>query len=174
MSSLVYYSHSIHQCQQPKAQKWEFCLRKMQIIFIELFSQEGDEFLFFGTCQCSPYSKAFWFFLGRSPFLTCFKMGNSCICLIMFPTLSYIPKFYFVYFPFKLIFSQQHARYDQLLKTSHDFNILDSRGFVGVTVCARYFGRMRRWGFFSGLYQFTLETNDIAVAILRPGKYWEQ
>ncbi|CAM8991944.1 unnamed protein product [Rhodiola kirilowii] len=34
--------------------------------------------------------------------------------------------------------------YDQLLKTSHVFNILDSRGFVGVTERARYFGRMRR------------------------------
>ncbi|PON58809.1 Glycine-tRNA ligase [Parasponia andersonii] len=33
--------------------------------------------------------------------------------------------------------------YDQLLKTSHTFNILDSRGFVGVTERARYFGRMR-------------------------------
>ncbi|KAK4592657.1 hypothetical protein RGQ29_016976 [Quercus rubra] len=33
--------------------------------------------------------------------------------------------------------------YDQLLKTSHEFNILDSRGFVGVTECARYFGRIR-------------------------------
>ncbi|XP_020113136.1 glycine--tRNA ligase, chloroplastic/mitochondrial 2-like isoform X3 [Ananas comosus] len=33
--------------------------------------------------------------------------------------------------------------YDQLLKASHAFNILDSRGFVGVTERARYFGRMR-------------------------------
>ncbi|EPS68500.1 hypothetical protein M569_06268, partial [Genlisea aurea] len=33
--------------------------------------------------------------------------------------------------------------YDQLLKTSHTFNILDSRGFVGVTERARYFSRMR-------------------------------
>lgn len=33
--------------------------------------------------------------------------------------------------------------YDQLLKTSHAFNVLDSRGFVGVTERARYFGRMR-------------------------------
>ncbi|XP_031501765.1 glycine--tRNA ligase, chloroplastic/mitochondrial 2 isoform X2 [Nymphaea colorata] len=33
--------------------------------------------------------------------------------------------------------------YDQLLKTSHSFNILDARGFVGVTERARYFGRMR-------------------------------
>ncbi|XVE76845.1 hypothetical protein DITRI_Ditri13aG0012800 [Diplodiscus trichospermus] len=33
--------------------------------------------------------------------------------------------------------------YNQLLKTSHAFNILDSRGFVGVTERARYFGRMR-------------------------------
>ncbi|KAJ0968595.1 hypothetical protein J5N97_025512 [Dioscorea zingiberensis] len=33
--------------------------------------------------------------------------------------------------------------YDQLLKTSHAFNILDSRGFIGVTERARYFGRMR-------------------------------
>ncbi|KAI3434209.1 Glycine--tRNA ligase [Psidium guajava] len=33
--------------------------------------------------------------------------------------------------------------YDQLLKMSHAFNILDSRGFVGVTERARYFGRMR-------------------------------
>lgn len=37
-----------------------------------------------------------------------------------------------------------NVRYDQLLKTSHAFNILDSRGFVGVTERARYFGRMRR------------------------------
>lgn len=37
-----------------------------------------------------------------------------------------------------------HARYDQLLKMSHAFNVLDSRGFVGVTERARYFGRMRR------------------------------
>lgn len=44
----------------------------------------------------------------------------------------------------KLMFAEQ-ARYDQLLKTSHAFNILDSRGFVGVTERARYFGRMRRW-----------------------------
>ncbi|KAL6125889.1 hypothetical protein ACLB2K_073940 [Fragaria x ananassa] len=36
-------------------------------------------------------------------------------------------------------------QYDQLLKTSHAFNILDSRGFVGVTERARYFGRMRRY-----------------------------
>ncbi|CAI9101241.1 OLC1v1038518C1 [Oldenlandia corymbosa var. corymbosa] len=33
--------------------------------------------------------------------------------------------------------------YDQVLKTSHAFNIMDSRGFVGVTERARYFGRMR-------------------------------
>ncbi|KAL8109456.1 hypothetical protein AgCh_025522 [Apium graveolens] len=33
--------------------------------------------------------------------------------------------------------------YDQLLKTSHAFNTLDSRGSVGVTERARYFGRMR-------------------------------
>ncbi|KAG9452154.1 hypothetical protein H6P81_005058 [Aristolochia fimbriata] len=33
--------------------------------------------------------------------------------------------------------------YDQLLKTSHAFNILDSRGFIGVTERARYFARMR-------------------------------
>ncbi|XP_050235987.1 glycine--tRNA ligase, chloroplastic/mitochondrial 2 isoform X1 [Mercurialis annua] len=33
--------------------------------------------------------------------------------------------------------------YDQLLKTSHAFNILDSRGYIGVTERARYFGRMR-------------------------------
>ncbi|KAF3332393.1 glycine--tRNA ligase 2 [Carex littledalei] len=33
--------------------------------------------------------------------------------------------------------------YDQVLKASHVFNILDSRGFVGVTERARYFGRMR-------------------------------
>ena len=44
-----------------------------------------------------------------------------------------------------------HARYDQLLKTSHAFNILDSRGFVGVTERARYFGRMRRCGYSFGL-----------------------
>lgn len=35
-------------------------------------------------------------------------------------------------------------RYDQLLKASHAFNILDARGFVGVTERARYFARMRR------------------------------
>ncbi|KAL0907737.1 hypothetical protein M5K25_022169 [Dendrobium thyrsiflorum] len=33
--------------------------------------------------------------------------------------------------------------YDQLLKASHNFNILDSRGFIGVTERARYFSRMR-------------------------------
>ncbi|KAJ1692807.1 hypothetical protein LUZ63_009505 [Rhynchospora breviuscula] len=33
--------------------------------------------------------------------------------------------------------------YDQVLKASHAFNILDSRGFVGVTERARYFSRMR-------------------------------
>ncbi|VVA89565.1 unnamed protein product [Arabis nemorensis] len=33
--------------------------------------------------------------------------------------------------------------YDQLLKTSHAFNILDARGFIGVTERARYFSRMR-------------------------------
>ncbi|XP_037458860.1 glycine--tRNA ligase, chloroplastic/mitochondrial 2-like [Triticum dicoccoides] len=33
--------------------------------------------------------------------------------------------------------------HDQVLKASHAFNILDSRGFVGVTERARYFGRMR-------------------------------
>lgn len=42
----------------------------------------------------------------------------------------------------------RHPRYDQLLKTSHAFNVLDSRGFVGVTERARYFGRMRRYIFF--------------------------
>jgi glycyl-tRNA synthetase len=36
--------------------------------------------------------------------------------------------------------------YDHVLKASHAFNILDSRGFVGVTERARYFGRMRRCG----------------------------
>ncbi|KAK7816116.1 glycine--trna ligase [Quercus suber] len=44
---------------------------------------------------------------------------------------------------FSLTFAVLHARYDQLLKTSHAFNILDSRGFVGVTEHARYFGRIR-------------------------------
>lgn len=44
-------------------------------------------------------------------------------------------------------FALQSARYDQLLKASHAFNILDSRGFIGVTERARYFGRMRRWGY---------------------------
>ena len=39
----------------------------------------------------------------------------------------------------------QLCSYDQLLKTSHAFNILDSRGFVGVTERARYFARMRRY-----------------------------
>ncbi|KFK42585.1 hypothetical protein AALP_AA1G014500 [Arabis alpina] len=33
--------------------------------------------------------------------------------------------------------------YDQLLKMSHAFNILDARGFIGVTERARYFSRMR-------------------------------
>ncbi|KAK8957847.1 hypothetical protein KSP39_PZI001241 [Platanthera zijinensis] len=33
--------------------------------------------------------------------------------------------------------------YDQLLKSSHAFNILDSRGFIGVNERARYFSRMR-------------------------------
>uniref|UniRef100_A0A0A0KCD6 glycine--tRNA ligase n=1 Tax=Cucumis sativus TaxID=3659 RepID=A0A0A0KCD6_CUCSA len=37
----------------------------------------------------------------------------------------------------------RHNRYDQVLKASHAFNILDSRGFIGVTERARYFGRMR-------------------------------
>ena len=50
----------------------------------------------------------------------------------------------FSLFFFKLTFAVLHARYDQLLKTSHAFNILDSRGFVGVTERARYFGRIRR------------------------------
>ncbi|KAK7286979.1 hypothetical protein RJT34_22367 [Clitoria ternatea] len=45
----------------------------------------------------------------------------------------------------RCLLSLGHAipAYDQLLKTSHAFNILDSRGFVGVTERARYFGRMR-------------------------------
>jgi glycyl-tRNA synthetase len=34
--------------------------------------------------------------------------------------------------------------YDQLLKSSHTFNVLDTRGAVGVTERAKYFGRMRR------------------------------
>jgi len=34
--------------------------------------------------------------------------------------------------------------YDQLLKCSHTFNVLDTRGAVGVTERANYFGRMRR------------------------------
>ncbi|GMR09606.1 MAG: glycine--tRNA ligase [Anaerolineae bacterium] len=34
--------------------------------------------------------------------------------------------------------------YDQLLKCSHAFNVLDTRGSVGVTERAAYFGRMRR------------------------------
>uniref|UniRef100_A0A7N0UR89 glycine--tRNA ligase n=2 Tax=Kalanchoe fedtschenkoi TaxID=63787 RepID=A0A7N0UR89_KALFE len=42
-----------------------------------------------------------------------------------------------------LKFSLPIPAYDQLLKTSHAFNILDSRGFVSVTERARYFGRMR-------------------------------
>jgi glycyl-tRNA synthetase alpha subunit len=62
----------------------------------------------------------------------------------------YVPLFAVYYveifslFSFKFTFPVLHARYDQLLKTSHAFNILDSRGFVGVTERARYFGRMRR------------------------------
>jgi glycyl-tRNA synthetase len=43
----------------------------------------------------------------------------------------------------KLTFDWQWIRYDHVLKASHAFNILDSRGFVGVTERARYFGRMR-------------------------------
>ncbi|KAG6546215.1 hypothetical protein Mapa_012253 [Marchantia paleacea] len=35
------------------------------------------------------------------------------------------------------------ARYDNVLKTSHAFNLLDARGAVGVTERARFFGRMR-------------------------------
>lgn len=46
-----------------------------------------------------------------------------------------------------ITFGWQSLRYDQLLKASHAFNILDSRGFVGVTERARYFGRMRRWDY---------------------------
>jgi glycyl-tRNA synthetase alpha subunit len=46
----------------------------------------------------------------------------------------------------KLTFDWQWIRYDHVLKASHAFNILDSRGFVGVTERARYFGRMRRCG----------------------------
>ncbi len=34
--------------------------------------------------------------------------------------------------------------YDQLLRCSHTFNVLDTRGSVGVTERAEYFGRMRR------------------------------
>ena len=34
--------------------------------------------------------------------------------------------------------------YDQLLKCSHTFNVLDTRGSIGVTERAAYFGRMRR------------------------------
>ena len=34
--------------------------------------------------------------------------------------------------------------FDQLLKCSHTFNVLDTRGAVGVTERATYFGRMRR------------------------------
>jgi glycyl-tRNA synthetase len=34
--------------------------------------------------------------------------------------------------------------YDQLLKCSHTFNVLDTRGSVGVTERAAYFGRMRK------------------------------
>eukprot|EP00252_Welwitschia_mirabilis_P027399 TRINITY_DN9388_c0_g1_i1.p1 TRINITY_DN9388_c0_g1~~TRINITY_DN9388_c0_g1_i1.p1 ORF type:complete len:1071 (-),score=218.29 TRINITY_DN9388_c0_g1_i1:229-3441(-) len=33
--------------------------------------------------------------------------------------------------------------YDHVLKVSHVFNILDARGFIGVTERARFFGRMR-------------------------------
>lgn len=44
----------------------------------------------------------------------------------------------------KLALGLHWIRYDQILKASHAFNILDSRGFVGVTERARYFGRMRR------------------------------
>jgi glycyl-tRNA synthetase alpha subunit len=46
----------------------------------------------------------------------------------------------------KIVFDLEWIRYDQVLKASHAFNILDSRGFVGVTERARYFGRMRRCG----------------------------
>lgn len=35
------------------------------------------------------------------------------------------------------------VRYDNVLKTSHAFNLLDARGAVGVTERARFFGRMR-------------------------------
>lgn len=69
---------------------------------------------------------------------------------------AYVAKFFSFMFVFSLYIMWKsflrcsftsavlHARYDQLLKTSHAFNILDSRGFVGVTERARYFSRMRR------------------------------
>ncbi|KAJ8773051.1 hypothetical protein K2173_028228 [Erythroxylum novogranatense] len=49
--------------------------------------------------------------------------------------------------------------YDQLLKTSHAFNVLDSRGFVGVTERARYFGRMR--GLARQCAQLWLKTREV-------------
>lgn len=65
----------------------------------------------------------------------------------------------------KVAFDLQWIRYDQVLKASHAFNILDSRGFVGVTERARYFGRMRRCGTIFLVFFLCL------LLSLNPGKF---
>ncbi|OMO67676.1 Glycine-tRNA ligase, alpha subunit [Corchorus olitorius] len=102
------------------------------ITYGELFLENEKEMSAYYLEQASVnhIEKHFDFFGGRSPILTCFRTGNSC-----------------------------HARYDQLLRTSHAFNILDSRGFVGVTELARYFGRMRRALYEDAKFFYEMDTH---------------
>lgn len=123
-----------------------FChVLKLWTLFLVSWLQEGDECILFRTCRCQSHSKALWQFWRRGSLFVITGAANSGVCLNDFiPSLLDYKQLSDKID--KLALDLQWTRYDQVLKASHAFNILDSRGFVGVTERARYFGRMRRCG----------------------------
>lgn len=128
-------------------------------LFLVSWLQEGDECILFRVCGCPPHSKALWQFWRRGSLFVITGVANSGVCLNDFI------QFLLNYKPLskidKLALDLQWIRYDQVLKASHAFNILDSRGFVGVTERARYFGRMRRWGTISLVFFLSISSSGI-------------
>lgn len=118
-------------------------MHKLWTLFLVSWHQEGDECILFRTCGCQSHSKALWQFWRRGSIFIITGAANSSVCLNDF-ILSLLDCRLLSDKIDKLSLDLQWNRYDQVLKASHAFNILDSRGFVGVTERARYFGRMRR------------------------------
>ncbi|WRX08943.1 Glycine-tRNA ligase, partial [Theobroma cacao] len=80
-------------------------------ILLPFSFQDNMSAYYFEHASVCQIQKHFELFRVRSSLLSCLRTGNSCIRLIM---------------------------YDQLLKTSQAFNILDSRGFVGNRACSLF------------------------------------